>query len=196
MTSAGVFHFTLLAILCQAESGPWASIRDEIGHAPGQGVLIEEQLADFCQFVLEVSLDQVQSMERLLSLKEIDARMNWYIEKRANEADRPLPPSSQRILHALFVEGEIPRGRVPEILGVHERTSNRIVAPLLAEGLVISVSTRASLKIGFPEHVLQYYFPALYEPSIMGPEYTQMYIPCLSGCHPQQTTTDRMLPCP
>ncbi len=149
----------------------------EIGFVEGQGVLIEEQLADFCQFILETCVDQVEFMRTILGLQEINARIDWYVEKRASQTDRPLPKLAPRLLRALFAEGEIPRARAKEILGVHEKTASRVVSALHAEGLVESRSSRAPLVVGLPEHILQYYFPSLFEPALLGEEYTRMVLP-------------------
>jgi hypothetical protein len=48
------------------------------------------------------------------------------------------------------------------------RHARRIVSQLTREGLVQSTSSRAPLKINFPAHVLHYYFPDLFDPSVMG----------------------------
>ena len=49
-----------------------------------------------------------------------------------------------------------------------DRHVRRIVSALLKEGLVCSDSHRAPLKIGFPTHVLRYYFPDIFDPSVLG----------------------------
>jgi hypothetical protein len=41
---------------------------------------------------------------------------------------------------------------------------------LVEEGLVHSTSHRAPLTIGFPTQVLKYYFPDLFDPSVLGEE--------------------------
>ena len=47
-------------------------------------------------------------------------------------------------------------------------TYRRIVSKLVKEGLVQSESHHAPLKIGFPMHVLRFYFPDLFDPSVPG----------------------------
>jgi hypothetical protein len=52
-----------------------------------------------------------------------------------------------------------------------ERNARRIVSALLNEGLLQSSSHRSPLTIGLPVHVLAYYFPGVYDPSVIGDEY-------------------------
>jgi hypothetical protein len=66
------------------------------------------------------------------------------------------------------MRGQIARGRAGEILNMSQRNARRIVAALADEGLIVSQSHRAPLVIGLPLHVLPYYFPDLYDPSVIG----------------------------
>ncbi|WP_419786624.1 hypothetical protein [Pseudodesulfovibrio sp.] len=72
------------------------------------------------------------------------------------------------------MEGQVPRGQAPEILNTSETSSRRIVRQLLDEGLLTSESHRAPLKVAFSMRVMPYYFPSLYRPDILGPEYVEM----------------------
>ena len=62
-------------------------------------------------------------------------------------------------------------GLESEILNMSERNARRIVSALIKDGLLQSQSHRAPLTIGLPIDVLPYYFPDLYEPSVIGEEY-------------------------
>jgi hypothetical protein len=66
------------------------------------------------------------------------------------------------------MRGALPRGRAAEILNTSERSARRTVSALIGEGLLQSQSHRAPLTIGLPIHVLPYYFPDLYDPSVIG----------------------------
>jgi len=52
-----------------------------------------------------------------------------------------------------------------------QRSARRVVSTLLDEGLLQSPSHRAPLTIGLPLGALPYYFPDLYDPSVIGEEY-------------------------
>jgi hypothetical protein len=62
----------------------------------------------------------------------------------------------------------LPRGKAAEILNMSARSARRTISALIEEGLLQSQSHRAPLIIGLPIHVLPYYFPDLYDPSVIG----------------------------
>jgi Fic family protein len=133
----------------------------------------QEFFADYCLHFLEVCLDQIRFMDKTLGLNRIDARIDGYIKDRDKErgAINPLDPRAGKLLKALFLQGEVPRGEAKSIMGMEEqsdRHARRIVSALVKEGLVCSESHRAPLRIGFPTHVLRFYFPDLFDPSVLG----------------------------
>lgn len=130
----------------------------------------EELLADFCVFFFKICLDQIGFMERLLRLDQIDTRIDWYVESRLKQNKKSIRPEAARLLRAVFRCGAVMRGKAPEILNMSERNARRIVSAMLHEGLLESESHRAPLTIGLPLPVLPYYFPDLYDPSVIGPE--------------------------
>ena len=69
------------------------------------------------------------------------------------------------------MHGAVARGQAAEILNMSERNARRAVSGLLDQGLLQSTSHRAPLTIGLPLAVLPYYFPDLYDPSVIGEEY-------------------------
>ncbi len=133
----------------------------------------QEFFADYCLYFLEVCLDQIKFMDKILRLNRIDARIEGYIKDRdkARGATNPLDSRAGKLLKTLFLKGILPRGEARKIMGMEsqsERHARRIVSQLTKEGLVQSESHRAPLKIGFPTHVLRYYFPDLFDPSVLG----------------------------
>jgi Fic family protein len=131
----------------------------------------EDLLADFCEFFFKICLDQIGFMERLLRLDQIDARIEWYVESRLKQNKKAIRPEAARLLRAVFRRGAVMRGKAPQILNMSERTGRRIVRALLDDGLLESASHRSPLTIGLPLSVLPYYFPDLYDPSVIGPEH-------------------------
>jgi len=149
----------------------WAA--DSPEEKKGKHWFSEQLLADFCNFFLLTCLDQIRFMENLLRLDQIEARIDWYVDMRSKSAKKPLRPEASRLLRAVFMRGSISRGRAGEILNMSQRNARRIVAALLDEGLLVSSSHRAPLVIGLPLHVLPYYFPDLYNPSVIGEQYME-----------------------
>jgi Fic family protein len=129
--------------------------------------------ADYCLYFLEVCLDQITFMDKILALHRIDARIDGYLRDRDKRrgALHPLDQRAGRLLKALFLQGVVPRGEARSIMGMDhqsERHARRIVSQLVREGLACAVSHRAPLSIGFPTRVLRYYFPDLFGPDVMG----------------------------
>jgi Fic family protein len=132
----------------------------------------EELLADFCEYFFKICLDQIDFMERLLRLDQIEARIDWYVQSRYRQNHQSIHPEAARLLKAAFTRGSIARGKAHEILNLSERSARRVVSALVDDGLLQSQSHRAPLTIGLPLAALPFYFPDLYDPSVIGEEYT------------------------
>jgi Fic family protein len=131
----------------------------------------DDLLTDFSMFFFNICLDQIRFMEGLLRLDRVESRIDWYVEMRTKQAENPLRTQAAKLLRAVFMRGAVPRGAASDILNMSERNARRIVSALLKEGLLQSLSHRSPLTIGFPVHVLAYYFPGLYDPSVIGEAY-------------------------
>ncbi len=132
----------------------------------------EDLLADFCEYFLRICLDQIGFMENLLRLDQIETRIDWYVQSRNRQSAPSIHPEAARLLRAVFMRGSIARGKAPGILNMSARSARRVVSGLLEEGLLQSESHRAPLTIGLPLGALPFYFPDLYDPSVIGEEYT------------------------
>jgi len=131
----------------------------------------EELLTDFYEFLFEICLDQIGFMENLLRLDQIEARIDWYVETRHKQNKKSIHTDAAKLLRAVFMRGSVARGKASEILNMSERTARRTVSALIDGGLLKSQSHRAPLTIGLPLAVLPFYFPDLYEPSVIGTSY-------------------------
>jgi Fic family protein len=132
----------------------------------------EELLADFCEYFLGICLDQILFMEKLLRLEQIETRIDWYVQTRHRQNRQSIHPDAARLLRAVFMRGAVARGKAPEVLHMSERSARRVVSGLLEEGLLQSQSHRAPLTIGLPLSALPFYFPDLYDPSVVGGQFT------------------------
>ncbi|MCJ2164441.1 MULTISPECIES: Fic family protein [unclassified Pseudodesulfovibrio] len=133
-----------------------------------------EVLADFIEFMFEVCLDQIQFMSGLLSLETIEGRIEWYVHANSKKHGGSLHPDSSRLLRAAFMQGEVPRGEAGKILNKATSTARKIVKELIEAGLLTSDSPKSSLKVALPSKALSFYFPALYDPSVVGEDYMAM----------------------
>jgi Fic family protein len=126
----------------------------------GRGPLSSEGLRDFCRFFLEICIDQVDFMRSLLQPGEIIRRVELYVNDEI--AARRLPKGSFEMLREAFYQGEVPRGRAPEITGYEERRARETVSALIEKGLLLAKGPRAPLTLGFPMFVLERWLPTLY----------------------------------
>jgi Fic family protein len=126
----------------------------------GRGALSLEGLREFCRFFLNVCIDQVEFMRRLLQPSEIVRRIELYVTDEV--AARRLPKGAFEMLREAYYQGEVARGRAPEITGYEERRARETVSALLEKGLLLSQSPRAPLTLGFPIFVLERWLPELY----------------------------------
>jgi len=126
----------------------------------GRGYLSDRRLAEFCEFTLRSSLDQLDFMRELLDLEGMSRRIVGYAERRES-ADK-LPSGCALVLREIFLRGEIQRGDVARIVGVSPRTGQSVTRELLAQRLVLSDSPKGLLRLGFPSDAAANYFPNLY----------------------------------
>jgi Fic family protein len=126
----------------------------------GRGHLSEEALADFTRFFLETCVDQVRFMEGLVQPERLRVRIKrWAAEEIAFGA---LHEKSAMLLDAILYRGEMPRGEVPSVLGVSDRTGNRVVAGLIDGGALTSRTPKAPLRMTFPAKLASYWMPGLF----------------------------------
>lgn len=128
----------------------------------GRGNLSDAALSRFCRFFLERVLDQIDFMTGLISPFKLLDRIESYLRFTRVDLDGKMRDHLARLLKALCLEGEVPRGKVPAILGLKGTASRAIIRRALDEGLVSSSSEKGPLRIAFPNKVVDSYFPMLF----------------------------------
>ena len=88
-------------------------------------------------------------------------RIESYLRFTRVDLDGNVREHLARLLKALCLEGDLPRGAVPAILGLKGTASRAIIRRALDEGLVSSPSEKGPLGIAFPHKVVNSYFPLL-----------------------------------
>ncbi len=126
----------------------------------GRGNLSQAALIEFCQFFLNICVDQVEYMRSILEPSELLRRMEIYVEEEVR-ASR-LPKDSFPLLREALLAGEFERGQSPALTGYKERMARNVLSRLLELGLLVSPSPKASVRLGFPIDVVERWFPALY----------------------------------
>ncbi len=130
------------------------------GDRDGRGSLSEGALASFTAFFLQTSIDQVKFMERLMKPDRLRDRIMIWAEEETHA--RTLPAKSDRVLHAVLLQGSLARADAVALLGVNERTARRITSALLDSGALTSDSTRAPLQLAFPAKLAGRWMPGLF----------------------------------
>ncbi len=126
----------------------------------GRGNLTTKGLIKFCVFFLNVCLDQIEFMSALIEPEKILTRMEIYTEEQIRLGN--LLPNSFLLLRQLWLEGEIPKSRVPQIVGYQQRQARTLQNKLMQSNLIAADSVRSPLRLNFPIAVADRYFPALF----------------------------------
>lgn len=122
-----------------------------------EGRHTEQELATFCQFMVDTALEQVRFMQRSLELDGLERRMRRFVE-----AHDELQPETAGLLWDMALRGRVARAEVPRMLGLAEDRGREITRTLLERGLVQSSSHRAPLRLAFPTYAAEAYFPRLF----------------------------------
>lgn len=126
----------------------------------GRGALSEEALADFTRFFLSVCIDQVTFMESLMQPETLRTRILMWTEEETRLG--ALPAKSGRVLEAILYRGELPRADAATVTDTGERQARRIVAELMARGVLVAENQRAPLRLAFPAELASRWMPNLF----------------------------------
>ena len=130
------------------------------GDLDGRGSLSEKALVKFCEFFLEICIDQVEYMSSLLDFKVLSERMRIHVEEMI--AMKELPKGSYALLREALLIGEFERGKAQEITGLKDRAAREVLYALVKKGLLVSDTPRGAVRLGFPIDVVERWFPLLY----------------------------------
>lgn len=133
------------------------------GSMDGRGSLSSRTLEEFVRFMLDCAEDQIAYMGQYLKLDTLAGRFDAYVEKSINgifDID-PLPKNSNNIFKELLLYGEIPRGRVPALIGAKERKSSGVIKELLARGYLVSDTAKGAIRLKIGSRLANYLFPEL-----------------------------------
>ena len=121
----------------------------------GRGALSRHYLIEFTEWFLDVCLDQVSFMSTLFELRDLQRRLNDY------GGAIGLSGAAQRILHRVFVSGEMPRGEAGQVTGLADRAARMALKELIEAGLVNSSTPKGSVFLTFPSGSVDTLFPRL-----------------------------------
>ena len=127
------------------------------GDLDGRGNLSLKALNEFVLWFLQVCLDQVKFMDGLFELDNLGSRLNSYVERSDT-----LKPEAKRLLEEALIRGQFERGDVARITGLPDRTARRVLADVLADGLLGSDTPKGAVSLRFPVEALDILFPRLF----------------------------------
>ena len=135
------------------------------GSLDGRGPLTEKGLLSFCDYMMDITIDQLDYTSGLLNLVDLRKRINGYVQARndfrVNGMTDELKPAAALILHTAFIHGEIERSQALELCGMPERSARRLLSQLKSDGLLSETSSKSPLRWEIPEHAEPWYFPEL-----------------------------------
>lgn len=139
------------------------------GDLDGRGNLSERMLTAWCEFFIETCHDQVQFMTRMLDLDTLKDRLAALITLRAHQRHTPdYRPEAILPLQHVAALGPVTRGEFVQMTGLGERTGRKVLAQLLADGLLLSDTAKGPVRMGLPLDVLGMLFPDLYPEASSG----------------------------
>lgn len=133
------------------------------GDLDGRGNLSAKFLKDFCVFFLETCIDQVEFMESILKPTDLLRRIERYTDDAIQA--KKLPKGSFKLLREALQAGEFKRGRAAEITGYKERQASTVLKALTDKGLLVADTPKGAVRLGFPNEIVEWWFPLLYPAS-------------------------------
>ncbi|MFZ2315620.1 MAG: Fic family protein [Gammaproteobacteria bacterium] len=126
----------------------------------GRGNLSQEALEAFTKFFLEICIDQVIFMEKLMQPDQLRTRIILWAKEEIEL--KKLPPQTLLILEKILYRGEISRGELPEILHITDRHARRLTSSLIKIGILSSESAKSPIKLAFPAKFAHRWMPGLF----------------------------------
>jgi len=133
------------------------------GERDGKGALSSNALAQYVEFMLDTALDQVSYMNKHLKLNALNSKIELFVQ-RVNDGllgIDPLPKHSEKIFKYLLLSGECSRGKIPNIIGMKERTASRVTSELLKRDFIESDTKAGAIRLKIGTSMASFLFPML-----------------------------------
>lgn len=131
------------------------------GDLDGRGNLSEKGLINFCHYFLNVCLDQVTFMSKMLDINNMRKRISALLIYQS-ELDKKIRREAELPLHYLFTSGQLSRSEFKQMTGLGDKVAQNLLSQLIKIGLVDSDSSLGPVRFGLPLDALRFYFPDLY----------------------------------
>ncbi len=133
------------------------------GSKDGRGNLSLMTLEEYVIFMLNVSLEQIEYMNKSLNLATISSRMIAFIKySQQGMYNTPaLPKHSEALLLRLLTVGEVSRGEVKEIIGTQKTVATQLIKTLSQMGYIESDTPKGAIRIKFNAYFASKLMPEL-----------------------------------
>ena len=128
----------------------------------GRGNLSEEGLIAFCDYFLDVCIDQAGFMSELLDMQAMKDRIAACLAFESHRDGSGIRMEALTPMHYSFLGGPMERGAFKTMTGLAPRTADRALQALLERGLLVSDTPKGAIRFAVPQHALRFYFPALW----------------------------------
>ena len=132
------------------------------GDYDGRGALTQKGLVGWVKYFLEICLDQVTFMEKMLDLQQFKVRLETLLIVEEAQGCSGLKVAALLPLHYIAVSGPIERKEFKTMTGLPERTAERLMKSLIEYRLLVSDTPRGKVSMGIPLKSLQFLFPSLW----------------------------------
>lgn len=133
------------------------------GDYDGRGNLSESGLFRWCEFFIDLAIDQVSFMGKRLLLNELRDRIEALVLVRSVSSQHSsYYPSVALALHHVLIAGPVARGAFMSMLGLSSRTATRVIGQMLKDKLLVSDSPKGPVSFNFPLDSLNLLLPNLY----------------------------------
>ena len=133
------------------------------GDLDGRGALSTKKFISYIKFMLEIALDQVDFMHKNLKMHSLHERIESYVRlsKEGFFHAKPLPKYSELLFKELLMVGEVPRGKVMDIIHTKDRTATTLIKELTQMDFLESDTPKSAIRLKFNAHFASYIFPEL-----------------------------------
>ena len=128
----------------------------------GRGHLSEEGLIAFCDYFLDICIDQAGFMSQLLDMRTMKDRIAACLAFESRREGSGVRMEALAAMHYLFLGGPTDRGAFKAMTGLAPRTADRVLQALLARGLLLADTPKGAIRFAVPLHALRFYFPTLW----------------------------------
>ncbi|SMP85993.1 Fic family protein [Epsilonproteobacteria bacterium SCGC AD-308-O04] len=133
------------------------------GATDGRGPLSIRGLSYYLKYMLETALDQIAFMSKNLQLSSLGNKIDKFVflSEQGMLNTKPLPKYSSALFKELLINGEIPRGKVKDIINKSDRTATSLIKALTEMDYLESDTQKSAIRLKINAEFGSYLMPDL-----------------------------------